>query len=110
MTTPTTQLSPEQADIAREIETLILQRVACVSQKRLSIALKPKFENCSESTVSRWNDGEYQKWAMALSVLGLRVVPDSAVVVTAEYLSALETMARIGLKAERKRPGPLGWD
>ncbi|MDH0042435.1 transcriptional regulator [Pseudomonas alloputida] len=106
----TTELSQERDDIAREIETLILQRVARVSQKQLSVALKPRFESCSESTVSRWNDGEYQKWAAALSILGLRVVPQTAVVVTAEYLSALETMARIGLKAERKRPGPLGWD
>lgn len=105
----TNSLSPERDDIAREIETLILQRVARVSQKRLSLELKPAFD-FSESTISRWNDGEYQKWAAALSILGLRVVPQTAVVVTAEYLSALETMARIGLKAERKRPGPLGWD
>ncbi|MCB2251811.1 transcriptional regulator [Pseudomonas chlororaphis] len=103
----TTQLSPDRDDIAREIETLILQRVARASQKQLSIAMGSGF---SETTVSRWNDGEYQKWAKALSFLGLRVVPESAVVVTAEYLSALETMARIGLKAEKKRPGPLGWD
>lgn len=101
----TDQLSQNRDDIAREIETLILQRVARVSQKQIALEV-----DCSESTVSRWNDGEYQRWAKVLALLGLRVVPDSAVVVTAEYLSALETMARIGLKAERKRPGPLGWD
>ncbi|MCO7513737.1 transposase family protein [Pseudomonas guariconensis] len=101
----TNELSQERDDIAREIETLILQRIARTSQK--AIALQT---GCSESTVSRWNDGEYQRWAQVLSLLDLRVVPSTAVVVTAEYLSALETMARIGLKAERKRPGPLGWD
>lgn len=98
-------LSQCRDDIAREIETLILQRVARVSQKAIAAEV-----DCSESTVSRWNDGEYQRWAKVMALLGLRVVPDSAVVVTADYLSALETMARIGLKAERKRPGPLGWD
>lgn len=101
----TTELKATPADIAREIETLILQRLARTSQK--AIALET---GCSESTVSRWNDGEYQRWAQVLTLLGLRVVPQTAVVVTADYLSALETMARIGLKAERKRPGPLGWD
>lgn len=101
----TTELNVEPADITREIETLIFQRVAIVRQK--AIALETGY---SESTVSRWNEGEYQLWAKVLTLLGLRVVPQSAVVVTAEYLSALETMARIGLKAERKRPGPLGWD
>lgn len=104
---PTSPLSQERDDIAREIETLILQRVARASQKQLSVAMGPGY---SETTVSRWNDGEYEKWAKALSFLELRVVPQSAVVVTAEYLSALETMARIGLKAEKKRPAPLGWD
>ena len=98
-------LSHDKDDIAREIETLILQRVARVSQKQIAMET-----GCSESTVSRWNDGEYQRWARVLAILGLRAVPDTAVVVTAEYLSALETMARIGLKAERKRPAPLGWD
>lgn len=102
---PTSSLSQERDDIAREIETLILQRVPRVSQKLIATET-----GCSESTVSRWNDGEYQRWAQVLALLGLRAVPQSAVVVTAEYLSALETMARIGLKAEKKRPGPLGWD
>ena len=101
----TNELSQERDDIAREIETLILQRIARVSQKQVALET-----GCSESTVSRWNDGEYQRWAKVLAMLDLRVVPNTAVVVTAEYLSALETMARIGLKAGRKRPGPLGWD
>lgn len=99
------ELSQDRTDIAREIETLILQRVPRISQKQIAAET-----GCSESTVSRWNDGEYQRWAQVLSLLELRVVPATAVVVTAEYLSALETMARIGLKAEKKRPGPLGWD
>ncbi|MGO2200489.1 CII family transcriptional regulator [Pseudomonas helleri] len=106
----TSPLSQEQEDITRETERLILQRLAITSQRKLSLALKPTFEQCSESTISRWNDGEYKKWAMALAVLDLRVVPKTAMVVTAEYLRSLETLAEIGLKAEKKRPAPLGWD
>lgn len=101
----TSPLSQEPDEMARETETLILQRVASCGQKQLAVAV-----GSSETTVSRWNDGEYEKWAKALSFLGLRVVPQTAVVVTSEYLSSVETLARIGLKAERKRPGPLGWD
>lgn len=102
----TTQLSQEPDEIARETETLILQRVLSAGQKNLALAT-----GASESTVSRWNGPEgYATWAKALSFLGLRVVPQSALVVTPAYLHSVETLAEIGLKAEKKRPGPLGWD
>lgn len=109
MTMSANQLSLGQEDITRETEALILQALARTSQKKLSLAMKPAFD-FSESTISRWNDGEYQKWARALSILGLRVVPQSARVVTEAYLHSLETLAEIGLKAEKTRPKPLGWD
>ncbi|MEI3663027.1 hypothetical protein U5U05_12010, partial [Klebsiella pneumoniae] len=32
------------------------------------------------------------------------------VVVSRHYLQSVETLADIGLRAERCRPGPLGWD
>jgi len=103
MSTPSLSQDPEE--MARETETLILQRVASVGQKQIALA-----SGSSEATVSRWNDGEYTKWAKVLSFLGLRVVPQSAMVVTREYLASVETLAELGLKAEKKRPGPLGWD
>lgn len=102
----TNSLGQEGDETARETETLILQRVLSSGQKNIALAT-----GASESTVSRWNGPEgYATWAKTLSFLGLRVVPQSAIVVTAAYLHSLETLAEIGLKAEKKRPGPLGWD
>ncbi|AFN31147.1 Gifsy-1 prophage CI protein [Klebsiella michiganensis E718] len=48
--------------------------------------------------------------AKEISALGLQVVPPEAVVVSRHYLQSVETLADIGLRAERCRPGPLGWD
>jgi hypothetical protein len=41
--------------------------------------------------------------AKELSVLGLQVVPPEAVVVSRHYLQSVETLADIGLRAERCR-------
>lgn len=90
---------------AREIESLVLQHLLSVGQRTLADAI-----GLSESTVSRWKEGEIERWSKVLAFLGLQVVPASAVVVNAEYLRSLETLAELGLKAEKKRPGPLGWD
>lgn len=84
---------------------MVLQRLVSVGQKTVADAI-----GLSESTVSRWKEGEIERWAKLFALLGLQVVPVSAVVVNAEYLRSLETLAELGLKAEKKRPGPLGWD
>lgn len=82
-----------------------MQRLVSVGQKTVADSI-----GLSESTVSRWKEGEIERWAKLFALLGLQVVPVSAVVVNAEYLRSLETLAELGLKAEKKRPGPLGWD
>ena len=82
-----------------------MQRLVSVGQKTVADAI-----GLSESTVSRWKEGAIERWAKLFALLGLQVVPVSAVVVNAEYLRSLETLAELGLKAEKKRPGPLGWD
>ncbi|WP_273807253.1 MULTISPECIES: CII family transcriptional regulator [unclassified Pseudomonas] len=103
MSTPAFSQDPSAR--AREIEALVLQRLVSVGQKTVADAI-----GLSESTVSRWKEGEIERWAKLFALLGLQVVPVSAVVVNAEYLRSLETLAELGLKAEKKRPGPLGWD
>lgn len=45
-----------------------------------------------------------------LALLELQVVPMSAQCHPSEYIQALKTLAELGLQAEKKRPGPLGWD
>lgn len=101
----TTQLSPEQDARAREFESLILSQLLSTGQKPIADAI-----GVSESTVSRWKEGEIERWCKVLALLGLQVVPQSVVVTTVEYLRSVETLAELGLRAEKKRPGPLGWD
>ncbi|MNH19176.1 hypothetical protein D3C79_789020 [compost metagenome] len=65
----------------------------------------------SESTVSRRKaDGHFKEMAKEMAFLGVQAAPPEAVLVSRDYLKSVETLADIGLKAERSRPGPLGWD
>ena len=101
----TETLSQEAHARAREFESLILSRLLSAGQKTIADAI-----GLSESTVSRWKEGEIERWSKVLALLGLQLVPEQAVVVNADYLRSLETLAELGLRAEKKRPGPLGWD
>lgn len=98
-------LSPEQDARARDFEALILSSLLSMGQKALADAL-----GVSESTVSRWKEGDIERWCKVLALLNLQLVPGQTVVVNADYLRSLETLAELGLRAEKKRPGPLGWD
>lgn len=89
-----------------EIEGLLLNRLASVGQKALA-----EHRKVSESAVSRWkSDGYFRDIAEVLAFLGIQAAPPEAVLVSRDYLASVETLADIGLKAERSRPGPLGWD
>lgn len=98
-------LSPEQDARAREFEGLMLNRLLSIGQKTVADAI-----GVSESTVSRWKEGEIERWCKVLSLLGLRVVPSDVQCHPPQYIQALKTLAELGLQAEKKRPGPLGWD
>ncbi|EPH0891584.1 TPA: transcriptional regulator [Pseudomonas aeruginosa] len=99
------QLNAERDARAREFESLVLNRLLSVGQRTVADAI-----GVSESTVSRWKEGEIERWCKVLAHLVLQLVPEQAVVVNADYLRSLETLAELGLRAEKKRPGPLGWD
>ncbi|MDP9511373.1 CII family transcriptional regulator [Pseudomonas protegens] len=102
----TDKLSSEQASRAREFEALFLTRLLSVGQKNLATSV-----DLSESAISNWKkEGIIERFCKALAVLDLQMVPQSAIVTNADYLRSLETLAELGLKAEKKRPGPLGWD
>ncbi|MBY6259103.1 lambda phage CII family protein [Phytobacter diazotrophicus] len=89
-----------------EIESTLLNRLASIGQKNYAERI-----GVSESTVSkRKADSHFSEIARELSALELQVVPPEAVVVSRDYLKSVETLADIGLRAERCRPGPLGWD
>lgn len=87
-----------------EIESVLLNRLSSVGQKVYAELL-----GISESTASRRKgEGHFADVAKELSILGLQVVPPEAVVVSRHYLQSVETLADIGLRAERCRPGPPG--
>lgn len=67
------QLNPERDARAREFESLILNRLLSVGQKTVADAI-----GVSESTVSRWKEGEIERWCKVLALLELQVVPMSA--------------------------------
>lgn len=103
MTTPISNQGPTAR--AREIESLILRRLSSVGQRQVAEAI-----GLSESTVSRWKEGEIERWSKVLVLLGLQVVPDDVKCHPAEYIESLKTLSRRCLELESKRPGPLGWD
>lgn len=89
-----------------EIESVLLNRLSSVGQKAYA-----EHMGISESTASRRKaEGHFSEMGKELAFFELQVVPPEAVVVSREYLASVETLADIGLKAERARPGPLGWD
>lgn len=55
------QLNPERDARAREFESLILNRLLSVGQKTVADAI-----GVSESTVSRWKEGEIERGLKAL--------------------------------------------
>ncbi len=86
------ELSTEQAASARKINAVLLQRLASVGGRAVAESL-----GISESTVSRWKDGDLERMAQTLSVLGLKVVPVSHQCFAPGYVEALKMLARQAL-------------
>ena len=72
--------------------------------------LDPPVINPVEIESRRKAEGHFSTMAKELAFLGIQAAPPEAVLVSREYLASVETLADIGLKAGRARPGPLGWD
>jgi len=85
----TPPVSPAHAESARKNERLILRSLASYGQAHVAQAL-----DVSESTVSRWKDGEIARWAQCLAVLGLKVVPAEHLLCSPKMIEALLTFAR----------------
>lgn len=95
-------LSVSQTEMSRKIAGTILQRLASVGQSKVAATLE-----ISESTVSRWKDGDIDKMAQTLAVLGLKVVPASQKCFEPQYIEALQMLARQALDEPAKA---LDWD
>lgn len=87
-----------------EMEGLILNRLASVGQKPVADAI-----GVDEATISRWKAGQITNFCRFLAELGIQLAPPDAVLVRRDYLFSMETLAEIGMKAERMRPEPLGF-
>jgi hypothetical protein len=102
----TTSLGPDADSMAREYEAIFLSRMASLGQRSLGDLV-----GLSESAISNWKKERLiEKFCKAVAVLGLQVVPAEAQCHPPKYIEALKTLAELGLQAEKKRPGPLGWD
>lgn len=67
-----TELSPNQLDLSRKIERMILHSLAEHGQSAVATAI-----GVSESTVSRLKDGNLETFSKVLAALDLKVVPTS---------------------------------
>lgn len=94
-------LSPDQSEVARKNYSTFLQQLASVGQNKVAEALGQ-----SETSISRWKNGEVETVMRALARLGLQVVPVSAPYVDRSYLAALKTIARHALDAEVQAAEP----
>ncbi len=87
-----------------EIESVLLNRLASVGQKSYA-----EHMGISESTVSRRKaEGYFCNMAKELAFLGIQAAPPEAVLVSRNYLTAVEILADAGLKAERAGAGCAG--
>lgn len=88
-----------------EMESLILRRLQLHGQKPIADEI-----GMDESTLSRWKTGHIEQFCKLLAALGLQLAPPEAVLVRRDYLLSIETLAEIGMKAERMRPEPIGFN
>lgn len=93
----TTALSADTLARSRKTAATILQRLSSVGQAALADAL-----GVSESTISCW---KVEKTAIALTVLGLRVVRDDEQTVDPDKLRALVALAEDGFAALKANLG-----
>lgn len=56
----------------------------------------------SESTISRWKDGDIDKTGLTLAVLGLKVVPSDESTIDPRRFAALVALAEEGFAALRE--------
>ena len=89
-----TELSPTIAKRARKINTLFLQALAEHSQKGVAARM-----GVHETTVSNLKGEKLQSMANFIAACGLKVVPESMHCYDESYITALKTLAGVGIKA-----------
>jgi len=83
------RLSVDQLERSRKFHGLILNGLAREGQVHVADAI-----GVHESTVSKWKDGDLERFAQILAVVGLKVVPASQRCYDAAEIDALLVLAR----------------
>ena len=86
---PTVPLSQEIEARSRKNLASILQKLGSTGQCKLAEAL-----GVHESTVSRLKDGEFERWAKALAILGLQIAPSDQKLYPQEQIDAFFVLIR----------------
>lgn len=89
---------------ARKNLQAVLQGLASVGQAHVAAALET-----SESTVSRMKDGELEKIARLLAVLGLKVVPVTVKCYDPAFIESIFHLAKQRM-AQVETADELSWD
>ena len=93
-----TELSPNQIDLSRKIERLVLHALAEHGQSAIAAAI-----GTSESTISRLKDGNLETFSKVLAALDLKVVPTNFRSIDPDRMRAFCTL----FEAAMSRPDSL---
>jgi len=86
-------MKPEFQARAHKNETLVLNTLQRVTGKAVAEIME-----VSETTVSRFKNGELKEWAAFLAALGLKIVPQHHVCRNPKQMEALLYFAKIGMR------------
>ena len=92
------EVSPALRERARKTETVLRNQLAEIGQARVAERL-----GVSESTISRWKADQIESLAQQLTALGLKVVPLDANLLTTDEVTAMRTLAMVGLRSMEKK-------
>ena len=97
-------MKPEIQPRAHKNESVVLNTLQRVTGK----AVAEKME-CSETTVSRFKNGELTEWAAFLAALGLKIVPEAMKCFDPKEIDAVLLFARRYM-SDIKDADQLTWD
>lgn len=83
---------------AQKGHTVLLRSLASVSQKRAAELI-----GCSETTMNSIKADQLERIAALVSALGLKLVPVTDQTFDESYISALKTLAAIGLGSQQSQ-------
>lgn len=95
---------PQPDERARKNLQAILRRLSSVGQASLATGL-----NVSEATISRWKAEQLEQCARAISLLGLKVVPQEMRCYHPQKIDAILTLAKAHLEGMDGAES-LAWD